>query len=145
MSLDKIYELKPANNQQVEDENALSDLEITRAARSQYQALFSFCMKTAFSCASIGWLVFAAIQYFWPQNAVTLGLFVSIWLPSVASASGHPCRTDHCLDSAPNCCSRSLGKCCNGNWACYSSGTCHQTHAETSRKCGSHGTVLACT
>jgi hypothetical protein len=102
-------------------------------------------MKTAFSCASIGWLVFAAIQYFWPQNAVTLGLFVSIWLPSVASASGHPCRTDHCLDSAPNCCSRSLGKCCNGNWACYSSGTCHQTHAETSRKCGSHGTVLACT
>jgi len=169
----------------------------------------SFCMKTAFICVPIGWLVFAAIHYLWPQNtvtrfaialpigltalwlmhfvtyttrvmtllwaeyiggrapsaradgeydaerrsalwvignAVTLSLFASVWLPSVAGARGHPCgRNRYCPDSAPNCCSRSQGKCCNGNWACAPAGSCHQTHAEARRRCGSGGTVLACT
>jgi hypothetical protein len=49
------YELKPANNQQVEDENALSDLEITRAARSQYQALF-FLHDQSSTVAARVWL-----------------------------------------------------------------------------------------
>ena len=79
-------------------------------------------------------------------NALTLGFFASVWLPSTALAAGRACGTGrHCPDSAPNCCSRSQGKCCNGNWACSNTGTCHTSHSDARAKCGQTGTVLACT
>ncbi len=77
-------------------------------------------------------------------NALSIGVLASVWLPASAFAAGRPCGSGHCPDSAPNCCSRSQGKCCNGNWACTKSGTCHSKHSDARAKCGKNGTVWAC-
>lgn len=77
-------------------------------------------------------------------NALSLGVMAAVWLPTAVMARGNPCgEGKHCPDSARNCCSRSLGKCCSTPWACLTSGKCYQTHAEARRGCGS-GTVVAC-
>lgn len=78
-------------------------------------------------------------------SALSLGALAAIWLPTPAFAAGNPCGTGrNCPDSAPNCCSRSQGKCCNGNWACTTTGTCHASHSDARKKCGKNGTVWAC-
>lgn len=76
--------------------------------------------------------------------AVGIGVVASIWLPVEAFARGSKCGKGYCPDSAPNCCSRSRGKCCDGNWACTKTGTCHVTHRAARRKCGRNGIVWAC-
>ncbi len=68
----------------------------------------------------------------------------TIWFPGRASAAGSPCGEGHtCPDDAPNCCSRSLHKCCNGNWACSTTGKCFTSHSDARAACGS-GEVWAC-
>lgn len=68
----------------------------------------------------------------------------TIWLPATAFAQGRPCGTGYtCPSDAPNCCSRSKHKCCDGNWACSTKGTCHDSHADARADCGS-GQVWAC-
>jgi hypothetical protein len=78
-------------------------------------------------------------------SALGFGLLAAVWLPLEAFAAGRPCgEGKNCPDDAPNCCSRSLGKCCDGNWACTKTGTCHDTHSAARAKCGSDGVVWAC-
>lgn len=75
-------------------------------------------------------------------NAVCLGVFASVWIPNRALA-GNPCRPGRrCPDDAPNCCSRTSGICCNGNWHC--GGNCYKRHADARRRCGSNARILAC-
>lgn len=78
-------------------------------------------------------------------SAVGLGLAAAVWLPGDALAAGSRCGDGYCPDDAPRCCSRSQGKCCNGNWACTKTGTCHDKHADARRQCGRSGIVWACT
>lgn len=77
-------------------------------------------------------------------SALGLGVLATVWLPSPAFAAGRPCGKGHCPDSAPNCCSRAKGKCCDGNWACTKTGTCHASHSDARAKCGKNGIVWAC-
>ena len=78
-------------------------------------------------------------------TAASLTVFASVWLPTVAFALGHPCGTGrHCPDSAPNCCSRSQGKCCNTGWACTVNGKCYASHSDARAACGANGIVWAC-
>lgn len=76
--------------------------------------------------------------------SVGLGLAGAVWLPGAARA-GSPCGTGKsCPNSAPNCCSRSQGKCCSGNWACWHLGRCFAAHADARKACGQKGNVVAC-
>ena len=166
------------------------------------------CIKTAFLCASIGWLAVLAAQLVWPAgaagtliflvaigctalwllhfaaytarilaalwseniagavpgdsdgkrhgtnrrnvlwvfgSALSLGVMAALWLPTPAFAAGSPCGTGRsCPDSAPRCCSRSKGKCCDGNWACTTTGSCHASHSDARKRCGTNGIVWAC-
>lgn len=78
------------------------------------------------------------------STAVTVTMAGALWLPARAFAAGHPCGEGrNCPDDAPNCCSRSAGKCCDGNWACVSLGKCYAKHEDARNACGS-GTVWAC-
>ena len=68
----------------------------------------------------------------------------TVWLPSKAFADGHACgEGKYCPDDAPNCCSRSQGKCCDGNWACTANGSCYENHEDARAACGG-STVWAC-
>jgi len=68
----------------------------------------------------------------------------TLWAPVPALAAGHPCGPDKvCPDDAPNCCSRTYGKCCNGNWACVPLGKCYASHSDALAACG-QGTIWAC-
>jgi len=77
-------------------------------------------------------------------QAFSIGVVASVWLPISAFAAGHKCGTGYCPDSAPNCCNRSRGKCCNGNWACTKTASCHKSHSSARKKCGKSGIVWAC-
>jgi len=78
-------------------------------------------------------------------SALSLGIVAAVWLPATAFAAGSACGEGRaCPDSAPKCCSRSQGKCCNGNWACTKTASCHDKHADARAECGSDGTVWAC-
>lgn len=77
-------------------------------------------------------------------NALSLGILASVWLPTTAFARGQKCGKGYCPDSAPNCCSRRQGKCCDGIWACTKTGTCHSTHSDARRTCGKSGIVWGC-
>jgi len=77
-------------------------------------------------------------------SALSLAVLAAVWLPTSAFARGQKCGTGYCPDDRPKCCSRSQGKCCNGNWACTRTRTCHATHAQARGKCGRNGVVWAC-
>ena len=78
-------------------------------------------------------------------SALSIGVVASLWLPTPAFAVGNPCGEGrNCPDSAPNCCSRSKGKCCDGNWACTKTASCHAKHSDARKKCGKNGIVWAC-
>jgi hypothetical protein len=77
-------------------------------------------------------------------TAASITAVAALWIPSEAFAAGHQCGKGRCPSSAPNCCSRSAGKCCNGNWACVHLGKCYRTHSAARRACGK-GRIWACT
>lgn len=76
-------------------------------------------------------------------TAASITAVAALWIPAEAFAAGK-CGKGRCPSSAPNCCSRSQGKCCKGNWACVHLGKCYQTHSAARRACGK-GTIWACT
>lgn len=77
-------------------------------------------------------------------TAASITAAATVWLPSSVLAAGHPCGAGkNCPDDAPNCCSRSQGKCCKGNWACTANGKCYDRHEDARAACGS-STVWAC-
>lgn len=76
-------------------------------------------------------------------TAASMTAMAALWMPAVALAAGHKCGKGHCPDDAPKCCSHSLGKCCNGNWACVHLGKCFQTHSAARRACGK-GRIWSC-
>jgi hypothetical protein len=84
-------------------------------------------------------------DFFWMiATAAAITVSATVWLPTTSHALGHECGTGkYCPDDAPNCCSRSQGKCCNGNWACTVNGKCYAAHEDARAACGS-GTVWAC-
>lgn len=84
-------------------------------------------------------------EFLWVLGtAAAITASATIWLPATALARGNPCgEGKYCPDDAPKCCSRSQGKCCNGNWACTVNAKCYEHHEDARAACGS-GTVWAC-
>lgn len=77
-------------------------------------------------------------------TAAGFTLAAAVWLPNKAYAAGHPCGEGKvCPDDAPNCCSRTLGKCCNGGWACVPLGKCYADLASARADCGT-GEIWSC-
>lgn len=77
-------------------------------------------------------------------NALGIAVIATVWLPTSAFGQGQQCGKGRCPDDAKNCCSRSQGICCDGNWACTKTRTCHPNHTSARAKCGKSGIVWAC-